>query len=341
MKTTGSLEVVESILMIQELIPAPMKDTYHQLQQMIDAISPTKRYMDMMEMTSAARQFARLQEANFPSSTLLRLQETAQNAARVRNDLLGSSAIAAVQELVKASEHNLTLQADLMESFGPALEDRLLMTQNVLAVYRSQFQGFQDLVAGFLSTLPDVDALIRPFGSFVELDAEDDQEEEDEHRLILPEDFRGQVIEVRAIPLRVMNTILRNPMAIHELFDSSQFEAFIAQLVDSLGGKDVKILGGPGDYGLDVIASFLVGGVYTLIGYQCKKYRPGRNVSGAAVRELFGAISLPRKRAHKGVLCTTSDFQPQAKRYFAQVVQLTGWGPDDIAGKLRKGGTPY
>lgn len=183
------------------------------------------------------------------------------------------------------------------------------------------------------------------FGVDLELDEQEEDQEEEESLIQLPEDLREGLVDVRALPIWFMELIGRSSQKdLHEL-SWQKFEELIAEICEKkLGGKDVYLTrnSNKGDHGLDVVGTFTVGGIKTIIGYQAKKFRPGRDIPGEQVRSLYGALALSPHQASRGVLCTTSGFAPQAKGYFAQRVDLlAGWGPNDIIKRIKEGGSPF
>jgi restriction system protein len=93
------------------------------------------------------------------------------------------------------------------------------------------------------------------------------------------------------------------------------FERLIAELASKLGYTAVEVRGRPGDGGVDITATKLTEWEHPAqVAIQVKRYtRPlGRRV----VDELLGVLS--RERHASGILVTTSDFSPDARRAAAQ-----------------------
>lgn len=87
-----------------------------------------------------------------------------------------------------------------------------------------------------------------------------------------------------------------------------EFEEYVASLFEKMGYK-TKVVGGPHDEGIDVVAE-----KDEVIHYiQCKKYL-GSEVGVAAVRDFYGAIA-DRLARGKGYFITTNKFTLDAERF--------------------------
>jgi restriction system protein len=89
----------------------------------------------------------------------------------------------------------------------------------------------------------------------------------------------------------------------------TEFEKYIAWLFSEMGYK-TKVVGGPGDGGIDVEAR--KDGKTHLI--QCKKYFQNRSVGVSEIRDFYGAIA-DRTTDAKAFLITTNKFTLEAERF--------------------------
>ncbi|MFE5375166.1 restriction endonuclease [Streptomyces mirabilis] len=98
-----------------------------------------------------------------------------------------------------------------------------------------------------------------------------------------------------------------------------EFEHAIAYLCQRDGCTDVKVVGGAGDLGADVIATAPDG---RRIVIQCKRYGPTHKVTSPDAQR-FGGTCYTVHQAHVPVLVTTSTFTAQAASYAtAQGIRL-------------------
>ena len=117
-----------------------------------------------------------------------------------------------------------------------------------------------------------------------------------------------------------------------ETLSPEQFERHVGRLLSNWG-YDVEYTQKTGDGGIDIFATNgepIVGGRLVV---QCKYYRPGNNVGEPAVRDLFGLVH--DQRANKGILVTTSDFTPSARK-FAEGKQIELINGTDLEKIVRK-----
>lgn len=181
-----------------------------------------------------------------------------------------------------------------------------------------------------------------------DLETEHEEEQQDPNNqgdrlLILPEDLQQGIIDVRCLPLLFLSELLKHPRETLYKLSWQQLEELIAEICKRLGGTDIYLTRNStlGDHGLDVVGTFGVDGIRTVVGYQCKRNKPSRKVGGNVLRELCGALSLSPHNASKGVLCTTAGLERQASAYIAQSAQLSAWTADDIVARIRGIGKPY
>jgi len=97
-----------------------------------------------------------------------------------------------------------------------------------------------------------------------------------------------------------------------------QFEEAVAMLLPTLGYRDVKVTGGPGDLGADVLCQDAEG---RRVAVQCKHYAPGNNVDSPDIQLFLGAMRI--HEAERGIVATTAAFtQPARVLAKEQGVQL-------------------
>lgn len=89
----------------------------------------------------------------------------------------------------------------------------------------------------------------------------------------------------------------------------AEFERFCADLLRSIGMVRVKVLGGPGDKGIDGMGYLPTGPIVTTkVAFQCKRYN--RPVTPEKVQAFRGAIG---HKAEKGIIFTTDYFTDAAE----------------------------
>lgn len=115
--------------------------------------------------------------------------------------------------------------------------------------------------------------------------------------------------------------------------DAREFEEAVAELCRRDGCTDVRVVGGAGDLGADVIATTPVG--YRMV-VQCKRYAPGRRVGSPEVQRVGGTYQVVH-RAELAVVVTTADFTPAAVDYAAAAGirlvdgdELAAWGAEKV-----------
>ncbi|MEW9533515.1 restriction endonuclease [Microbispora sp. NPDC049125] len=91
--------------------------------------------------------------------------------------------------------------------------------------------------------------------------------------------------------------------------DHRRFEELAAELLRRDGFRRVRVLGGAGDRGVDVVGSARDGRPYAI---QCKHY--SRPVGPGHVRDFVGALCAEPYRGHQGVLLTSHTLSEQAAR---------------------------
>lgn len=100
---------------------------------------------------------------------------------------------------------------------------------------------------------------------------------------------------------------------VFENLTPQQFEALVAQVFERQG-YDVKLIGGSGDGGIDVIAKKASSGGGEVLAIQCKHYSGTVGVSVA--RDLFGALNHDQSIT-RGVIAASSSFSADMKAFVA------------------------
>ncbi|QFZ20944.1 restriction endonuclease [Saccharothrix syringae] len=93
-----------------------------------------------------------------------------------------------------------------------------------------------------------------------------------------------------------------------------EFERWTARLLSRSGCTDVRVVGGSGDAGADVLATAPGGG---LVVVQCKRY--GRTKVGTKAVQLFAGTDRLYHGADISLIVTTSDFTSEARKVAAGV----------------------
>ena len=323
--------------------------------RLIEAMEPTKRHLDLMDFDSAFRSLNKSLVSAGAFSTAI---EIAKAAKRSMGQYELSEALKDTAPLMSILEARAAIPSNQIAAMMKTLDSSTLAASQMQALAQQSVSEFGEIISNVTPFLSSAESLIGvgkgfaeltlPTDRFVDLAAQlqielglmaDDleggieAEGEDEPLILVPEDIRGLLIEVHALPVRIMAQLRKYPRQVLTQLSPEQFEEFVANLCEELGGTDVTILGpvNRGDHGIDVLVHFIVEEIKTLFGIQCKKYRPGRKVEGKEVRELCGSLALSPYGAERGILCTSSDFRPQAQNYFLQDVTLDGWNADDLA----------
>lgn len=141
-------------------------------------------------------------------------------------------------------------------------------------------------------------------------------------RLPVARDLHGNPLGVESSAQRVFNLAVEefsdelvahlsaNPELLYTL-SPRRFEELVAELYRRRG-FEARLTPASGDEGVDVyvLRHDDLGASLTIV--QAKRYAAGRKVRAAVVRELVGTVDL--KRATSGILITTSDFEPAARK---------------------------
>ncbi|MEU7556324.1 restriction endonuclease [Streptomyces sp. NPDC044571] len=104
----------------------------------------------------------------------------------------------------------------------------------------------------------------------------------------------------------------------YDALDADAFESAVAALCERDGCRDVRVVGGAGDLGADVLATTPDGRVLVI---QCKRYCPTNKVGSQDVQR-FGGTCFAVHGAELAVVVTTSDFTQPAAEYAAQCAIL-------------------
>ncbi len=110
------------------------------------------------------------------------------------------------------------------------------------------------------------------------------------------------LLQAGARPLheRHLDTLLR--------LTPREFEETVADLFAPLGFRNIQIVGGASDLGVDVIGTDADG---NRVAIQCKRYRPDRDIDSAAVQAFMGGMVA--HKAERGIIVTTSSFSAPAR----------------------------
>ena len=88
-----------------------------------------------------------------------------------------------------------------------------------------------------------------------------------------------------------------------------QFEEVVAELLENRGYRDVELVGGANDQGID-ITCVDPAGRSTVV--QCKRYAAKRTIGSPLIQHFFGMIV--HAGAERGIFVTTSTFSTPARR---------------------------
>ena len=103
-------------------------------------------------------------------------------------------------------------------------------------------------------------------------------------------------------------------IAVYHTMSAREFEEALAYLCRRDGCSGVRVVGGAGDLGADVIATTPQGGRLVI---QAKRYRADRKVSGPDLQK-FGGTCYVVHRAEVAAVVTTAFFTAQAREYAAR-----------------------
>lgn len=107
-------------------------------------------------------------------------------------------------------------------------------------------------------------------------------------------------------------------IAVTDTMSGAEFEHWFARLLTVSGFSDVRVCGGAGDRGADVVATAPDG---RRVVVQCKRHHPGNRVGSAAIQRFAGTCRL----VHGGELCmivTNGFFTSGDGRQLAQQVGI-------------------
>ncbi|MFF3517948.1 restriction endonuclease [Streptomyces sp. NPDC002573] len=124
---------------------------------------------------------------------------------------------------------------------------------------------------------------------------------------------------LEAARLAQIRAVQSREVARYHTMNPGEFEHAIAYLCQRDGCTDVKVVGGAGDLGADVVATAPTGHRIVI---QCKRYGPTHKV-GSPDAQRFGGTCYSDHQAHIPVMVTTSTFTRQAVSYaIAQGIRL-------------------
>ena len=120
----------------------------------------------------------------------------------------------------------------------------------------------------------------------------------------------GSIVEAVSLPwLAIAKEIEKDPAFLQQFArHPRRFEEFLAGAYERAGWSEVIITPRSNDKGRDVIATKTGFGSVRILD-QAKAYSPGRLVTHDDVRAMLGVLATD-SNASKGVVTTTSDFQP-------------------------------
>lgn len=122
----------------------------------------------------------------------------------------------------------------------------------------------------------------------------------------------GVVLGVGVLVVRRLGAAYRKDALVRaglDRLDPRRFEELTAELLRRDGFRKVRVIGGAGDGGVDVLGVSPDGQAYAL---QCKYY--SRHVGPGDVRDFVGALQARAYQAHQGVLVTSHYLSAQATR---------------------------
>jgi restriction system protein len=121
------------------------------------------------------------------------------------------------------------------------------------------------------------------------------------------------IVVASAIPwIAIYREIKNNPKFLEKFArHPRKFEEFIAGAYDAEGWDEVILTPRSGDGGRDVIATKRGFGSIRILD-QTKAYRPGHLVTHDDIRAMLGVL-ITDSNSSKGIITTTSDFQPTIK----------------------------
>jgi restriction system protein len=92
------------------------------------------------------------------------------------------------------------------------------------------------------------------------------------------------------------------------------FEEFTRRLLSDHGFRDLRLVGGSGDLGVDIVGRDQAG---RSVAVQCKRYSPTQRIGSPAIQTFIGMQKI-HHGADLGIFVTTSDYTPDAHKLAAQ-----------------------
>lgn len=89
---------------------------------------------------------------------------------------------------------------------------------------------------------------------------------------------------------------------------AKEFEELTAKILENSGYKNVQVVGGSGDLGVDITAIDTYGNNVVV---QCKRYAPGNTIGSPTIQKFIGMMYVHHK-VQKGIFVTTTSFSQPA-----------------------------
>ena len=123
---------------------------------------------------------------------------------------------------------------------------------------------------------------------------------------------RGRRPRTTQASARLVAQRRRTNSGIDQLYALSpyEFEAYVRDLLSTLGYRDLRLNGGSGDLGVDIWGRTPHGQTAAI---QCKRYAPGKNIGSPMIQTFIGMQRI-HHGADVGLFVTTSGFTMDAKR---------------------------
>jgi hypothetical protein len=87
-----------------------------------------------------------------------------------------------------------------------------------------------------------------------------------------------------------------------------QFEQVVAELLSTMGYREIQLTGGAGDLAADILCKDQSD---SLVAVQCKRYAPGSLIGTPAIQTFIGMM-VAEHQASSGMFVTTSEFKQEA-----------------------------
>lgn len=352
-----------------------LKD-FEEIRRLIASLNATERYLKLVRSSFPFEEF--INDAQFASGLSLedsisKLDDKVYGKSLAE---LATSVSSDIQFAEDMSSH-FPKVTDQITQIARAYEPDFQIWKNLRENALTSLDIFNDLASNLYRQSDDLQKLLKPAGAFAELisnaselsglvdsiqvsseimsatlksiDDRDDDDTIDEYdnentEFLLPGDIRRHLIESSGLPLVVIHRLLQDPVELYRCLTNPRlFEHLVAQAVETIGAEDVEVTPRSGDGGIDIFATFQIKGFRVRTAIECKRQRPDRPIKAGQARDLVGACVFSNENPGRGILCTTSDFQPGAKIILAQTVKLEDrridfepWTTRDLATKIKK-----